>query len=361
MASIRESIALGEKIRVLVVDDSFVMRRTIGRILDSDPGVHVVGTACDGFDALAKIEQLKPHVVTLDVEMPKLDGMATLREIAAHHPGVHVIMLSSLTANGAQITIEALMQGASDYVSKPAPAIDSGVDHLAANLLFKVKQFFVRTLHASVESVSPPLPPSLTGAPPAIGGLFDICALGVSTGGPSALLEVLPMFPADFPLPIVIVQHMPAMFTQLLAERLNGVCSISVAEGKRDMILQPGQAVLAPGGFHMRVIRTGSAMVVKIDEGPKENSCRPSVDVLFRSIADNLGGRAIAAVMTGMGQDGLAGARLLKCRGATILAQDQATSVVWGMPGAVVRANLAERVLPLARIVPEILGKVGCR
>lgn len=361
MSSVRESIALGEKIRVLVVDDSVIMRRLIARMLEVDPEVDVVGVACDGFDALAKIQQYQPHIVTLDVEMPGLDGMQTLREIMEHHPRVRVIMLSSLTERGAQITIEALLGGASDYVTKPGAANGSDVGRLATELLFKIKQFSMRTSKVPAAPVACQCAPLATAAPLDSGAPLEICALGLSTGGPSALLETLPMFPAKFSLPIVIVQHMPAMFTQLLAQRLNGACSISVAEATDGMVLRPGQAVLAPGGFHMRVARSARGMMVNLDEGPKENSCRPAVDVLFRSIAENVSGRAIAAVFTGMGHDGLAGARLLKGRGATIFTQDQATSVVWGMPGAIVGANLADRVLPLARIVPEILNKVACR
>ena len=355
MTSVVESLALGTKIRVLVVDDSVIMRRMISRIFDADDLIEVVGTACDGLDALVKIQQLKPHVVTLDVEMPQLDGMQTLREITEHHPSVRVIMLSSLTEQGAQITIGALMHGASDYVTKPAQAIGPGFDRLASELLFKVRQFFGRTPPAAPIRVANAPAPASSSAP------LELCAIGVSTGGPSALLEILPTLPASFPLPVVIVQHMPAMFTQLLAERLDGACSIEVVEAKEGMSLRPGRAILAPGGFHMRVVRAARGYVVKLDEGPKENSCRPAVDVLFRSIADNFNGRSIAVILTGMGQDGLIGSRALKERGATIFAQDQASSVVWGMPGAIVAANLADRVLPLNRIIPEIVQKAGNR
>lgn len=189
--------------------------------------------------------------------------------------------------------------------------------------------------------------------------LPEICALGISTGGPGALLQCMPMFPADFPLPIVIVQHMPAHFTRMLAERLNGACSIAVEEGEDGMAVCRGQAIVAPGGSHMRVVRSAAGLCIKLDEGPKENSCRPAVDVLFRSIAEACHGRAIAAVMTGMGHDGLAGARLLRAKGAVILAQDKASSIVWGMPGAIVEANLADAVLPLESIVPEIVFRAG--
>ena len=362
MKFVRGDFAFGEKVRILVVDDSVIMRRMISRIFDGDASVQVVGTACDGLDALEKIQQLKPHVVTLDVEMPKLDGMAALRKIAESYPDVRVVMLSSLTEQGAKTTIDALMQGASDYVAKPASAVGPAFDRLATELLFKVKQFFPRS--AGAIAAEPPGPASAPVTLPFATvrrKAAEVCAIGVSTGGPSALLEVLPMIPADVPMPILIVQHMPAMFTHLLAERLNGVCRVPVAEGRDGMILSCGQIVIAPGGFHMQVAQSGAGLVLRLDEGPKENSCRPAVDVLFRSIAEHCSGHAIAAILTGMGQDGLAGARLLKARGATILAQDQASSVVWGMPGAVVAANLADAVVPLQRIVPEILTRAGAR
>jgi two-component system chemotaxis response regulator CheB len=347
MINVRDSVPVGGKIRVLVVDDSALMRRIISRIFESDASIELVGTACDGFEALLKIEQLKPHLVTLDVEMPGLDGMETLCKIRERHSGVRVIMLSSLTEQGAQITIDALMRGASDYVTKPAK---EGYEHLGTELLFKVRQFFRRPCgnFAGGAAVSPAT--LATRRIPA-----EICAIGVSTGGPSALVEALPMIPKSFPLPIVVVQHMPPMFTHMLAARLNTVCQIPVVEGEEGMILEPGQAVIAPGGFHMRVVKSGHDLAIRLDEGERENSCRPAVDVLFRSIVESLNGRAIAAVLTGMGQDGLLGAQQLKARGATILAQDQASSVVWGMPGAIVAANLADAVLPLGDIIPEIL------
>jgi two-component system chemotaxis response regulator CheB len=358
--SLGECVSLSETIRVLVVDDSAFMRRMISRVFEQDASVQVVGQACDGTEALAKIDELRPHVVTLDIEMPEMDGMETLRQIMARHHGVRVIMVSSLTERGAQVTIEALLKGASDYVTKPLPSAGDAWAHLSAELLFKVKQFFsgepkaprdaaaagysgLRTARASVPRGPAP----------------EICAIGVSTGGPTALMDSLPMLPKHFPLPIVIVQHMPAEFTSMLAKRLDAACQINVEEGRDGMTLRAGSAVLAPGGFHMRVLRQHGQLVVKLDEGPKENSCRPAVDVIFRSIAEQMEGRAVAAVLTGMGYDGLAGARQLKALGATILAQDEATSVVWGMPGAVVAAKLADAVLPIREIAPELLRRVA--
>jgi two-component system chemotaxis response regulator CheB len=352
---IQDSVPAMQKIRVLVVDDSVLARRMISRIFEDDPAIELVGSACDGLDALKKIELLRPNVVTLDVTMPQLDGMGALCEIVKLHPSVRVVMLSSLTEQGSKVTMDALMNGASDYVSKPASGSNGASEQLATELLSKVKQFFHRSPGAarSVSSATAPKKPSPATHP------VEICAIGVSTGGPGALMEALPMIPKDFPVPIVIVQHMPPVFTLTLAKRLNGACRIPVTEAEEGMVLKPGHAVVAPGDFHVRVVRSGRDLVVRLDQGPRECSCRPAVDVLFRSIAENLNGRAIAAVLTGMGQDGLAGARLLKALGATILTQDQASSVVWGMPGAIVAANLASAVLPIGKIVPEILERIN--
>ena len=349
-----------ETVRVLVVDDSAFMRRMIARVFEHEEHIRVVGHACDGAEALQKITELDPDLVTLDIEMPEMDGMETLRQIIARHPGVRVIMASSLTERGAQVTIEALLVGASDYVTKPHPSATDSWAALSAELLSKVKQFLPHPLRAScllpmgaMSAMKSPGARSSSIAAP------EICAIGVSTGGPTALMDTLPMLPKDFPRPIAIVQHMPAEFTTMLAKRLDAASQITVEEGQDGMALRAGVAVLAPGGFHMRVMRQQGILVVKLDEGPKENSCRPAVDVLFRSLAETVGGRVVATILTGMGCDGLAGARQLKTLGATILAQDEATSVVWGMPGAIVGAKLADAVLPVQSIGPELIRRVG--
>jgi two-component system chemotaxis response regulator CheB len=354
---VRDVIKPGEKIRVLVVDDSVVMRRMISRMIEQDTSFELVGAARHGVDALAKIPQLKPHVVTLDVEMPELDGIGTLRRIVELHPGLRVVMLSSLTAKGSQTAIEALMLGSSDYVTKPHSEVQGNAfENLAAELTGKIKQLFPFVAPNAVKSARPRLVVS-----PAPGiQRPEIFAIGVSTGGPAALTEILPTVPENFSLPIVIVQHMPPDFTGRLAERLNKISSIRVLEAKEGMRAEPGCALIAPGDFHMRLARVGGhELVVRLDREPQENSCRPAVDVLLRSIAECCKGRAIAAILTGMGQDGLLGAMALKTLGATILAQDYASSVVWGMPGAIVAANLADAVLPLNGIVPEVLMRVG--
>ncbi len=364
MMAVRETLKPGEKVRVLVVDDSVVVRRLISRVVEEDPSMELAGTARDGLDALAKIAQLRPHVVTLDVEMPILDGIATLRRIVELHVDVRVIMLSSLTAKGSQTTVDALMIGASDYVTKPqGDAAGHAFESLAVELLHKIKQLFaLQTGQSHVAPATPIAPPPATKiTAAALLQRPEIFAIGVSTGGPSALTEALPEIPKDFPLPIVITQHMPPHFTRILAERLTKICQIPVIEAQDGMIASAGSALIAPGDFHMKIVRAGHDLVVRLDQGPQENSCRPAVDVMLRSIAECCKGRAIVAILTGMGQDGLIGVRQLKALGASILAQDSATSVVWGMPGAIVSANLADSVLPLSRIVPTVLMRVGQR
>ena len=360
MTTFSESTAQAAQIRVLVVDDSSLIRRMVSRIFESDPDIFLAGTARNGVDALGKLNDMKPDVVTLDIEMPEMDGLKTLREITHRYPGVRVIMLSSLTERGTSVTLDALMNGASDYVTKPTQGTESAYEQLSVQLLAKVKALFPK-LNSNKLAATATRANAVSSAPAITHPPAEICCIGVSTGGPSALYDIWSHFPKNFPLPVVIVQHMPAMFTQMLAERLHSVGSIPVVEGKEGMVLLPGRAVISPGGYHMRVARRGCDLIVTLDEGPKENSCRPAVDVLFRSITEVLGGRAVAAILTGMGQDGLIGVQMLRAKGATIFAQDEATSVVWGMPGAVVAAKAADAVLPLDRIVPEILKTIGYR
>src|SRR5271170_2500312 len=309
MTHIRQSIKAGERIRVLVVDDSVVIRRLISRIEDSDPSMELAGVARNGVDALARIAQLKPHIVTLDVEMPELDGIGALREIVERHPEVRVIMFSGLTAEGAETTVEALMEGASDYITKPQSGepLANAFEAIAEELRTKVKQFFAFEQPPLSANQAPPSPRRVASFRTEFRP--EVFAIGVSTGGPSALAEVLPMIPTNFPLPIAIVQHMPPYFTKLLAERLTKLSDIPIVEGKDGMVVEPGCAVIAPGNYHMRLVRSDRHFEVRLNQEEQENSCRPAVDVLFRSIAESCNGRAIAAVLTGMGQDGLLGAR----------------------------------------------------
>jgi two-component system chemotaxis response regulator CheB len=354
----------GEKVRILVIDDSVVMRQLITRMLNSEPTFEVMGSARDGRDALAKIRLLCPDLVTLDIEMPELDGIATLREIKRIAPSVRVIMCSSLTERGASVTLDALLAGADDYVTKQhsGEMAASAYDALRSDLLFKIQQLFKPKLTPAAPTRVFNAPPISTVtrptqiAPLKATGKAEILVIGVSTGGPSALAEIIPMFPANFPLPIAIVQHMPPFFTHLLAERLTRIGKLTVVEATHGMPVSAGHVLIAPGDFHMRLVRQPSRQIVMhLNQEPQENSCRPAVDVLFRSAAEVYGGAVMAVVLTGMGQDGLLGVRSLKAHNASVIVQDAATSVVWGMPRAIADAQLADSVLPLREIVPALL------
>ncbi len=356
----------GEQIRVLVVDDSVVIRRLVTHALEEDAEIAVVGTASNGSIALQRIPQYNPDVLTLDIEMPEMDGLETLRRLRRDYPQLRVIMFSTLTERGAAVTLEALTLGASDYVTKASNegSLDRSMARLREELIPKIKQFFIlpgRTrpattpepaqVHGSLLSRSKPVSQSTCVRP-------KVVAIGVSTGGPTALGTILPQLPAEFPLPILLVQHMPPLFTRFLAERLCTSCRLPVKEATQGDPVAAGKILIAPGDFHMKVAANGAEARVFLDQSPPQNSCRPSVDALFSSIGETYGGAVIAVILTGMGQDGLRGAEILKTQGASILAQDEASSVVWGMPGAVVNAGLADCVLPLDQVVPEILRRV---
>ncbi|MDZ4672896.1 MAG: chemotaxis response regulator protein-glutamate methylesterase [Gemmatimonadota bacterium] len=345
------------KIRVLVVDDAVVVRRLVTDLLSADPDVEVVGVAANGRLALAKLDQLSPDLVTLDIEMPEMDGLETLVHLRKLRPKLPVIMFSTLTERGASATMEALARGASDYVTKPANvgSVTQAQAQIRDELIPKIKVLCGR--------VPTPRTPALAAraatVPPrlALPSRADILAIGVSTGGPNALAVVLPQLPADFPLPIVIVQHMPPVFTRCLAERLSGSCRIEVREGEEGGELRPGLAWIAPGDFHMTLRRVGAAVRLVLNQDPPENSCRPAVDPLFRSVAELYGAQTLSLVLTGMGHDGLRGAELIREARGQVLAQDESSSVVWGMPGAVVSAGLADRVLPLDGIASELMQR----
>jgi two-component system chemotaxis response regulator CheB len=315
--------------------------------------------------ALQRIPQLSPDVVTLDIEMPEMDGLEMLRRARGAYPQVRFIMFSTLTERGAALTLEALTLGADDYVTKASNegALDRSLARLRDELVPKIRQFF--RLGTSPAAPHGPAPPPLPGgAPlshvsPAFSTMPRALAIGVSTGGPAALNVLLPELPADFPLPVLVVQHMPPLFTRFLAEQLDSRCGLQVREAADGDAVKPGSVLIAPGDFHMKLVKEGACIRVRLDQSPPQNSCRPSVDALFRSVGEVYDGAAIAVVLTGMGQDGLRGSEMLKARGATVLAQDEASSVVWGMPGAVASGGVADRVLPLDRICPEILRLSG--
>lgn len=338
--------------RVLIVDDSVVIRRLVQRALGDSADIEVVGAAANGRIALQRVPQLNPDVVVLDVEMPDMNGLETLSELRKTHPRLPVIMFSSLTERGASVTLEALSRGASDYVTKPA-----STGSLSASTAL------VRDELSSRIRALAPLPPPAPLARPCersaqrarlAPGAVDVVAIGASTGGPNALAEVFTALPRGFATPILVVQHMPPIFTRLLAERLSARSSVVVREGFPGAEVLPGTAWVAPGDFHMTVRREGTRVILDLDQAPPENSCRPAVDVMFRSVAATFGGNTLAIVLTGMGQDGLRGVERLSELGATIVAQDEATSVVWGMPGFVARSGLSDAVLPLSEIAGEI-------
>ena len=353
----RRILQPGERIRVLVVDDSVVIRRLVAHALEEDPLIEVVGAASNGSIALERIPQLNPDVLTVDIEMPEMDGLELLRHIRRQFPHLRAIMFSTLTERGAAITLEALTLGADDYVPKVSNegSLDLSLVRLREQLLPKIRQFFL--LPQENGRVKKPAEAERRSAfrDAALGLRPRAVVIGVSTGGPAALAAILPRLPSDFSLPVLIVQHMPPLFTRLLAERLGRICGLAVSEGTQAAPVTPGKIWIAPGDFHMKVTGRSGAERLLLDQSPPQNSCRPAADALFTSAAEVYGGAVVAAVLTGMGQDGLSGARVLKARGARILAQDEASSVVWGMPGAVTAAGLADRVLPLDQIVPEIL------
>lgn len=349
--------------RILVVDDSALMRRLLARALEGQADFVVDGIATDGLAALAAIERRPPDLVTLDVEMPHLDGLATLERIRQRWPRLPVIMCSTLTAGGAAVTLDALARGASDYIAKPtsASSLDANLKAFGDELARKVRALL--RLREPVPAGVPATPAPPATPPPRAARHVDtrprLLVIGASTGGPNALAEVLRYLPASLPVPVVIAQHMPPVFTRMLAERLDGVCALPVREGIDGAELRPGEVWLAPGDHHMLVASWGGRVSLRLDQGPPVNFCRPAVDPLLQSAADCYGGDVLTIILTGMGRDGQQGCRQLYALGATIYAQDEASSVVWGMPGAVVQAGVAQRVLPLAEIGPAIVVRLG--
>jgi two-component system chemotaxis response regulator CheB len=370
-------------INVLVVDDSVVVRRLIVDALGGAPNIAVAGTAANGLLAQAKIDQLKPDVITMDIEMPQMDGITAVKELRKRHPRIPVIMFSTLSAAGAGATLEALAAGATDYVTKPSN-VGSVAESIAAvrdQLVPKIIALAGRRPGAPVRpgpasgrpGAAPPRPglapgPARPGATaptaparPARRGpqsRVDILAIGSSTGGPDALTKVLTAMPGDLPVPVVVTQHMPPVFTRMFAERLDRSVSLTVVEAAEGMELAAGTVYIAPGDKHLLLRRRGAATVTQLSSAPPENSCRPAVDVMFRSVAALYGASTYAAVLTGMGHDGRGGAKVLRDAGAEVLAQDEASSVVWGMPGAVVGAGLADEVLPLDKIAGCLVTRV---
>jgi len=349
-------------IRILIVDDSVVIRKVLAEALVADPEIEVAGSAADGNIALAKIPQLKPDLVTMDVEMPVKSGIETLVEIRKLYPKLPVIMFSTLTERGATVTLDALSLGASDYVTKPSNtgSVEQTRAKIQAELIPKIKGLCRKSMPPP-SAVKPAKPVARPAAyvKPQMHTRIDVLAIGTSTGGPNALAELLPGLPGDLPVPVVIVQHMPPLFTRFLAERLDKQCPLRIKEGAPGELIKPGVAWIAPGDYHMQVAKgDGKDVLLKMNQDPPENSCRPAVDVLFRSVAHAYGPNVLAVVLTGMGSDGVRGSEEIKAMGGTVLVQDEESSVVWGMPGQVAAAGWADGVYPLKEIAGEIERRV---
>jgi len=385
--------------RILIVDDSAVIRSLLRSVVCADASLEVAGTAADGASALSCLDAVLPDLILLDVEMPVMDGLVTLRELRKRGHKMPVIMCSSLTQRGAKVTLEALAGGASDYVAKPSGQSnrEAAIRTLSRELAPKIHAL---TRREACSTAAPRIGAFAgRGVIPGIGSGTDaslrsavipvraaaglrapfilplaaqrshpdlarprVVAIGVSTGGPAALETLLPAFPADFPLPILIVQHMPELFTKLFAERLKDRCKLQVSESAEGDLVRPGRILIARGNWHMEVLssaRAGAPPTIHLSQGPLENHCRPAVDVLFRSIAAAYEAGVLAVVLTGMGSDGMLGCRKVREEGGTVFAQNQASSIVWGMPGAVTQAGLAHKVLPLDEVAPEILRLVA--
>jgi two-component system chemotaxis response regulator CheB len=395
------------RIRVVAVDDSAVVRHMLRTALGGDPDLEVVGEAANGREAVERVDALRPDAVVCDVEMPVLSGIATVQELKRRHPALPVVMFASPTSEGASVTLEALHAGAADFVAKPSAAAGVAMERVLKGLvrgpgdLSAVARAAVRyapspTAEAAPAVAPPPQPaPAATPAaapaaaptasiprpppPPAPtttrvapsrpapsrparqAGSIAAVLIAVSTGGPNALAEVVPALPAGLPVPVLIVQHMPPVFTRQLAERLAARSRLPVREAAHGEPVEAGIVYIAPGDHHLAVRREAGAVRCALTRDPPENSVRPAADVLLRSAAAVWGGDVLVVVLTGMGQDGLAGAIALHARGAAVLAQDEASSVVWGMPGAVAKAGIADRLLPLPAIAGEIAARVAGR
>jgi two-component system chemotaxis response regulator CheB len=352
-------------IRVLIVDDSALMRSLLTELLSSDPEIEVVGSARDPYVARDKIKELEPDVLTLDVEMPRMDGLTFLRNLMRLRP-MPVVMVSTRTAVGAEAALEALEIGAFDVVAKPesvaADDLELQRDELVAKVKAAARAGGRRRPPATgpVARVRPvaPGPKRLGGSlPPPTRGFIAgarIITIGASTGGTEALREVITRLPADAP-PVLVAQHMPPGFTTSFAKRLDDLSEVTVVEAEDGQHVRGGTVYIAPGQRHLRLVRTATGLACRLDDGPPVNRHRPSVDVLFASVAEVAGRSAVGALLTGMGEDGARGLHLLRCAGAPIFVQDEATSVVWGMPGAAVKLGPVDAVLPIEAICERLL------
>lgn len=359
-----------EKIRVLVVDDSAFMRKVISDILESDPQIEVIERARNGLDGIEKVKQLKPDVVTLDIEMPKMDGLEALERLMKEHP-VPVVMLSSLTSEGADATIRALELGAVDFVMKPSGSISLDIHNVKESILERVKAAAMARHKYRKPIVQPPAPVQISPPPQPVvksriqsergAKLSKLVVVGTSTGGPQALQVLLTSLPATFSAPLVIVQHMPARFTKSLAQRLDTLCQIRVVEAEQDQQLEVGTAYIAPGGYHLEIVqRADQNLYTFLHEAEPRSGHRPSVDVLFESVAELSILHKWAVIMTGMGSDGTKGLKRMKELGeVTSVIEDESSCIVFGMPRSAIKAGLADRVVPLDKIADTLVSLVN--
>ncbi len=363
-------------LRVLVVDDAVFFRRVLSDALLAVPGVEVVGNAANGRLALQKIRDLRPDLVTLDIEMPEMDGLAVLDELRRAGMSVEVIVVSAVSRRGGELTLRALAKGAFDFLIKPeGTSPEQSREFLVRELTPKIRAIANRLEIRSILRNPPPAPlaptparapaaaalEGITGRMQRLSGLAkpEMVLIGVSTGGPVALGRLLPAIPADIGVPILIVQHMPAVFTQALADDLNSKCALSVREAVHQESPQPNVAYIAPGGRQMRLAHSPDGKpLIHITDDPPENNCKPAVDYLFRSAASCFPGRSVAVILTGMGSDGTLGLRLLKRHGCFVIAQDESSSVIYGMPRSAVDAGVTDTILPLDAIASRITSAV---
>lgn len=377
---------LTNTIRVLLADDSAVIRRLLSEAMSSETELEVVGMARHGSEALQLLPITRPDVILLDVEMPIMDGVETVAAIRKLDANIPIIMFSSITTVGGGATLDALSAGANDYATKPVKLghASEALTYIRNELVPKIRMWgrkqhsrFSKPLTSLTRSPESTTGDSQAGLRPAGKSSFpglipsavprpvklapsssidpvDLVAIGVSTGGPNALFDIFTALPGEFPVPILIVQHMPPVFTGLLAARLDSISRLKVREAVNNTVIQPGEAWIAPGDFHMRVKRQRTDLILELNQSPPENSCRPAVDPLFRSVAEVFGARCLGVILTGMGRDGEEGSRAIHKAGGQIIAQDEASCVVWGMPRAVTQAGLVNAVVPLSQMAAEI-------
>lgn len=352
---------MNNKIKVLVVDDSAFMRKSLSIMLESDPGIEVIATAIDGLDGLNKVKNLRPDIVTLDIEMPRMDGLTALKHIMKQSP-TPVIMVSSLTTEGADETLKALDLGAVDFIPKASSFVSVAIAAIKDDLIRKVKGFaknkksVIHRINTFHNKSTGGIPSGTKSIKPLPRGNYKAVVLGISTGGPISLQKVVPILSSKLNVPTFIVQHMPPKFTASLAQRLNNMSSLEVKEAENNETVRNGVVYIAPGGMHMTLRRNGVNIVIAISEMPKDKLHRPSVDVLFESAEKVYGKNVLSVIMTGMGRDGLEGVKKLKAVGAHCIAQDEASSVVYGMPKVIVENGLADTIAPLEEI-PNIINK----